>query len=75
MITGFSEKQIDAMFWWAPADAEMIDGIICDGAIRSGKTMAMSLGFILWSMGTYQDENFALCPVLICKLMCLSSGL
>ena len=56
-----SEKQKDAAYWWADPGAELIDGIIGDGAIRSGKTLAMSLGFVLWSMMTFQDENFALC--------------
>ena len=57
----FSPKQLDTLSWWSDPDADMIDGIICDGAIRSGKTMSMSLGFILWAMITFQDENFALC--------------
>ena len=57
----FSAKQIITLNWWTAPDADMIDGIVCDGAIRSGKTMSMSLGFILWSMITFQDENFALC--------------
>lgn len=57
----FSPKQLDTLSWWSDADADMIDGIICDGAIRSGKTMSMSLGFVLWAMITFQDENFALC--------------
>ena len=57
----FSPKQVKTLNWWTETDAEMIDGIICDGAIRSGKTKSMSLGFVLWSMITFQDENFALC--------------
>ena len=32
----FSPKQLDTLSWWSDADADMIDGIICDGAIRSG---------------------------------------
>ena len=56
-----SDKQKDAAYWWVDSGAEMIDGIIADGAIRSGKTLAMSYGFVMWSMMTFQDENFALC--------------
>lgn len=56
-----SPKQIETINWWADPSADMVDGIVCDGAIRSGKTMSMSLGFILWSMIEFQDENFALC--------------
>jgi len=37
------------------------DGIICDGSIRSGKTLAMSVGFILWAMRTFDGYKFALC--------------
>ena len=58
---GVSAKQHKVINWWRDPDTELIDGIVCDGAIRSGKTLAMSLGFILWSMATFQDENFALC--------------
>ena len=37
------------------------DGIICDGSIRSGKTVSMTIGFILWSMYTFNNQNFAIC--------------
>ena len=37
------------------------DGIICDGSIRSGKTVSMTLGFILWSMSAFDGETFAIC--------------
>lgn len=51
-----------ALNWWMDdspvADA---DGIICDGAIRSGKTLCMSLSFCLWAMNTFDRENFAIC--------------
>ncbi len=53
----FSEKQLRVMTWWkAP-----YDGIICDGAIRAGKTYAMSCGFFLWSMARFDGGVFALC--------------
>ena len=35
--------------------------LICDGAIRSGKTSAMSLSFILWAMGNFNGQNFGIC--------------
>ena len=57
----FSAKQLETLNWWTDPDAHMVDGIICDGAIRSGKTMSMSLGFVIWAMITFQDENFAMC--------------
>lgn len=54
----FSQKQLTAMTWWADGE---FDGIICDGAVRSGKTMAMTLGFFLWSMGAFQNQVFGIC--------------
>ena len=37
------------------------DGIICDGAVRSGKTMCMSGSFLLWAMTQFDGESFAIC--------------
>lgn len=37
------------------------DGILCDGAVRSGKTVCMSVGFFLWSMSRFQNQTFGLC--------------
>ena len=34
---------------------------MCDGAVRSGKTMAITCGFFLWSMATFDRQVFALC--------------
>jgi len=57
-----SRKQAQVMAWWH-SDSPMShkDGIICDGAIRAGKTMPMSLSFVIWAMCTYEGENFAMC--------------
>lgn len=35
--------------------------VICDGAIRSGKTSIMTVSYIDWAMRTFQDQRFALC--------------
>ena len=35
--------------------------IICDGAVRSGKTSIMSLSFFLWMMGNFNNCAFAFC--------------
>lgn len=58
----FSKKQKMVLEWWLPGSpyAEK-DGIICDGAIRSGKTTVMALSFCIWAMETFDRENFALC--------------
>lgn len=47
------------MNWWmkdSPVNER--NGIIADGAIRSGKTVAMSLGFVFWAMDTFDEQNF-----------------
>ena len=40
----FSPKQKLALRWWALPQYQDYDAIICDGAVRSGKTAA--IGFI-----------------------------
>lgn len=37
------------------------DSLICDGAVRSGKTSIMSLSFVLWAMGNFNNRAFAIC--------------
>jgi len=58
----FSKKQRKVLNWWTPNSPVLDrDGIICDGAIRAGKTIAMSLSFVLWAMHTFNGEQFAMC--------------
>lgn len=53
----FSEKQKQILrFPYSGYNA-----LICDGAVRSGKTSVMSLSFFLWAMGNFKDQNFAFC--------------
>lgn len=53
----FSEKQRQILrFPYSPYEA-----IICDGAVRSGKTSIMSLSFFLWAMGGFSGRAFAFC--------------
>ncbi len=62
MIKGFSKKQLELMSWWCPQSSlSGCDGIICDGAVRSGKTLCMALSFFSWSMARFDGENFAIC--------------
>lgn len=45
--------------WWTePSPVRGMDGIIADGAIRSGKTVSMSLSFVVWGMESFSGENF-----------------
>ena len=37
------------------------DALICDGAVRSGKTLAVVGGFFLWSMTSFDRQVFAIC--------------
>lgn len=57
----FSPRQRLTLTWWNRSDFQHFDGIICDGSIRSGKTVSMSVGFILWSMTRFENECFAIC--------------
>ena len=61
IFTKLSPKQLKSMLWWAQKDTHNYDAIVCDGSVRSGKTMSMSIGFILWSGRNFNGENFAFC--------------
>ncbi len=57
-----SKKQKQVLRWChQPAAKAAYDAIICDGAVRSGKTVAMLAGFIHWAMRYYSGQNFAIC--------------
>lgn len=58
----FSQKQRKVLNWWCEGSpVREYDGIIADGAIRSGKTVSMSLSFVLWAMSSFKGQNFAMC--------------
>lgn len=58
----FSPKQLEVMRWWLPQrDTAKYDGIICDGAVRSGKTLCMSVSFVSWAMFSFDGMAFAIC--------------
>ena len=58
----FSLKQKKVLTWWIPTSPfHDYDGIIADGAIRSGKTVSMETSFLLWAMNTFNNCDFALC--------------
>lgn len=54
----FSPKQMQVMLWWQRGDWE---AIICDGAVRSGKTFAMGVSFFLWAQRCFDGKQFGLC--------------
>ncbi len=39
---------------------EEYEAIICDGSIRAGKTMTMSMSYIEWSMTNYDGQQFGI---------------
>ena len=58
----FSRKQNQVLTWWCKdSPVHDKDGIIADGAIRSGKTVSMSLSFVMWAMSIFNGQNFAMC--------------
>lgn len=65
----FSPKQKRVLTWWVPGDPDCgKDAILCDGAVRSGKTLAMGLGFFLWAMSSFDGKKFGLCGKTIASL-------
>lgn len=57
-----STKQKKVFTWWRDkSPVKDKTGIICDGSIRSGKTLCVSSSFIDWSMSSFNNKNFALC--------------
>lgn len=58
----FSKKQRKVLNWWCKdSPVKDKDGIIADGAIRSGKTISMCLSFVMWAMSTFDGQNFGMC--------------
>lgn len=58
----FSPKQMIILEWWKQGSPYRdFEGIIADGAVRSGKTVSMSLSFVIWAMTEYNGCNFAFC--------------
>lgn len=57
----FSRKQKQILTWWTKNSAvRNKDGIIADGAIRSGKTISMCLSYVMWAMSTFANQNFGM---------------
>ena len=58
----FSKKQRMVLNWWCrDSPVRDQDGIIADGAIRSGKTVSMSLSFVMWAMSSFHGQNLGMC--------------
>lgn len=60
-FAGFSKKQKKVLTWWTPNSPHKDkDAIIADGAVRSGKTVIMSLSFLIWGMDNFNGVNFGM---------------
>ena len=53
----FSQKQLEILKFIC----EDYDTLICDGAVRSGKTVVMIAAFVIWAMSGFDGCNFAIC--------------
>ena len=68
-LSGFSAKQRRLLKWWMPGSPDAkFDAIVCDGAVRSGKTLAMGLSFFLWAMLLFDGKRFGICGKTISSL-------
>jgi PBSX family phage terminase large subunit len=57
----FSLKQKKVLTWWRKGSPVADkDGIICDGSVRAGKTVVMSLSYVMWAMNAFSDQNFGM---------------
>jgi PBSX family phage terminase large subunit len=57
----FSEKQLLVLGWWMLPKYKHYTALICDGAVRSGKTVSMSFSFVNWATECFNGMNFAIC--------------
>lgn len=56
------------MNWWKNPKYNDYDALICDGAVRSGKTLSMSVGFVFWACSVFDGASFALCGKTVTSL-------
>lgn len=57
----FTSKQLKILTWWSKNSPHSgKKGIICDGAVRSGKTLLMSLSFVMWAMANFDGYVFGM---------------
>ena len=65
----FSKKQRIVLNWWRKKSPHYEkEAIICDGAVRSGKTLCMGLSFFLWACSNFSDARFGICGKTIASL-------
>ncbi|MCD8050938.1 MAG: PBSX family phage terminase large subunit [Clostridiales bacterium] len=61
-LSELSPKQKTVLKWaFMPSARDKYKAIICDGAVRSGKTVCMLTAFVLWAMRNFDGQNFGIC--------------
>ena len=68
MLIKFRGKQKIVAKWWKMPEYRGKDAIIADGAVRSGKTLSMSLGFVIWACSSFRRGTFAMCGKTVTSL-------
>ena len=53
----FSPRQKQVLTWWCAPRTRGREAVICDGAVRSGKTLCMGLSFFLWAMARFDGRQ------------------
>lgn len=62
ILSPFSEKQMRVLCWWgSKSPYRQKSAVICDGAVRSGKTLCMGISFICWACNEFSGCSFAIC--------------
>lgn len=57
----FTKKQKQVLTWWTETSPKKdYDCIIADGAVRSGKTLLLSLAYVFWAMETFSGKKFGM---------------
>lgn len=65
----FSKKQMTALsFWHKDSPFCDCDALICDGAVRSGKSLCMFLSFVFWAFYRFSESDFAICGKTVTSL-------
>jgi len=68
-IRRFSKKQLSVLnWWWKGSGQHGHDAIICDGAVRSGKTLSMCLSYVSWISHNFDSASFAICGKTVLSL-------
>lgn len=61
-FNSFSRRQCEALSWWLPSSPyAQRDAVICDGAVRSGKTLCLGISFVMWALACFDKCSFAIC--------------